>query len=379
MSTSTVAAVFRGVDAGLSVENIAVGDPVAGEVRLRVAACGACLSDVHKLKGHGLVEPPNVFGHEISGVVTALGSGVDHLAVGDRVVCSFLVPCGSCERCLSGAEDECGPFRTHLQRRGVRFDGTHRMITADGDPLRTSGVGGLAGEITMPATAVFPLPDNWPDTISLEDAAVLGCAGLTAYGAVHVAAKIRRGERVVVLGGGGVGLCVTALAAHTGAAAVVATDLKATARDALRDFGAHQVVAADDPQLVASVRDALGADGADVVIDTIGIPATVRQALDLAAVGGRIVVSGLGGTNGPVEIDDITVFVRRKLSLIGSYAALPSRDMPRLLEAVAGGALDPSKLVDRRFPFEEVADAYRDLASGQVTGRALILGPSLSA
>jgi Zn-dependent alcohol dehydrogenase len=377
MSIRTTAAVFHGADQGLRIEPVDVGPPVAGEVRLRLAACGACLSDVHKLRGHGLVAPPHVFGHEISGTITQVGDGVGSLAVGDRVVCTFLVPCGDCDRCRSGASDECGPFRTHLQREGVRFDGSHRMALPDGSPLRTSGVGGLAGELTMPATAVYQLPADWPSDVSLEDAAVLGCAGLTAYGAVHGAGGVSRGQRVLVIGSGGVGLCVTALAVDAGAVRVVATDLRDEALAAQRDFGAHATIRGDDPEAAARVREALGSpDGADVVIDTIGTPATVSQALQLAAVGGRVVVSGLGGTSGPATIDDITVFVRRKLRLIGSYAAVPSRDMPRLLEAVARGALDPSRLVSRRFAFEDVAAAYDALANGLITGRALVLGPS---
>jgi Zn-dependent alcohol dehydrogenase len=368
----TTAAVFHGVEAGLTVETVEVGPPAPGEVRLRVAACGACHSDVHKLQGHGLVPPPVVFGHEISGVVTAVGDGVDTLAAGDRVVCTFLVPCGDCPACRRGAQDECGPFRTRMQREGVRFAGTHRLARIDGTPLRTSGVGGLAGEITMPATAVFRLPVAWPDRISLADAAVLGCAGLTAYGAVHEAARIRPGERVVVLGGGGVGLCTVALARHAGAT-VVATDTKAAARDALTRFGAVAALPADTSDLVEQVRGALGGEPA-VVVDTVGVGATVAQALALAAVGGRVVVSGLGGTSG-ARIDDLTVFVRRKLSLIGSYAAVPARDMPRLLDAVVDGALDPADLISTRYPFADVVAAYADVAAGRITGRALVLGP----
>jgi NADPH:quinone reductase-like Zn-dependent oxidoreductase len=219
---------------------------------------------------------------------------------------------------------------------------------------------------------VFRLPDAWPDGISLTDAAVLGCAGLTAYGAVHEAARIRPGERVVVLGGGGVGLCTVALARHAGAT-VVATDTKAAARDALTRFGAVAALPADTSDLVEQVRGALGGEPA-VVVDTVGVGATVDQALALAAVGGRVVVSGLGGTSG-ARIDDLTVFVRRKLSLIGSYAAVPARDMPRLLDAVVDGALDPADLISTRYPFADVVAAYADVAAGRITGRALVLGP----
>jgi succinate semialdehyde reductase (NADPH) len=374
MSTTTTAAVFRGEAAGLSIEPVLLDPPTAGEVQLRVAACGACHSDVHKLRGHGLVPAPNVFGHEISGTITAIGSDVQGIAVGDRVVCSFLVPCGECAACRRGAQDECEPFRSHMQRLGTRFDGSYRMWTATGEPLRTSGIGGLAQEITLPATAVFALPSDWPDEINLEDAAVLGCAGLTAYGAVHEAARIKAGETVLVLGGGGVGLCTVALAVHAGAAHVVATDMKPDARDALLRFGASTALAADAEDLAAQISSALGGRKVDVVFDTIGIPATLTQALNLVGVGGRVVVTGLGGTNGPARIDDLTVFVRRKLSLIGSYAAVPSRDMPQLLAAVVDGALRPADLVSARYPFAEAGAAYADVAAGRVTGRALILG-----
>lgn len=368
----TMAAVFHGADSGLVIESVSIPSPGAREVRIKVAACGACHSDVHKLHGHGLVPPPNVFGHEISGVVSAVGDEVTTLSVGDPVVCSFLVPCGECDACRRGAEDECGPFRTRIQREGRNFDGSARMFTAEGDPLRTSGVGGLAGEINMPETAVFLLPDDWPESVPVEDAAVLGCAGLTAFGAVHEAARIRPAERVLVLGGGGVGLCTTALAVDAGAGAVVATDMKAEAREALLRFHADAVLPADASDLAERVRDSLGGDP-DVVMDTIGVSSTLRQSLDLVAVGGRVVVTGLGGTNGPAQIDDLTVFVRRKISLIGSYAAVPSRDMPRLLEAVQRGALDPGELISERFQFAEAAEAYEAVAKGRVTGRALIL------
>lgn len=374
-TTETVAAVFHGKDLGLVNEPVRVPAPGPREVQLSVVACGACHSDVHKLQGHGLVSPPNVFGHEISGRITAVGDAVTKLAVGDAAVCTFLVPCGQCDACRRGAEDECGPFRSQVQREGLNFDGSPRMFTAEGTALRTSGVGGLAGHINMPEAAVFSLPDDWPENISLEDAAVLGCAGLTAFGAVHEAAQTQPGDRVLILGGGGVGLCAAALAADAGTQSVVATDMKADARDALLRFGADAALPADASDLADRVREELGGEP-NVILDTIGVPSTLRQALDLVAVGGRIVVSGLGGTNGPAQIDDLTVFVRRKISLIGSYAAVPGRDMPRLLEAVQRGALDPGELISARFPFAEAANAYDAVANGRVTGRALILGPS---
>ncbi|MFC5830355.1 alcohol dehydrogenase catalytic domain-containing protein [Nonomuraea insulae] len=384
----TVAAVFEGVDPGLKIRRVEVAAPQEGEVLLEVAACGACHSDVHKLRGHGTVAPPCVFGHELSGTITETGPSVDRVRPGDRVVCSFLVPCGKCAACAAGADDDCAPFRSAMQRDGLRFDGTHRYRFLDGAALRASGVGGLARHVVLPATAVFPLPNDWPSAWPLADAAVLGCAGLTAYGAVHRAARLTGGERVLVIGAGGVGLCVIALARHAGVVGTVATDLRQGARRAALDFGAtaaldgadppsaaHSVeqVASEDTErgLADRVRSVLGGDP-DVVFDTIGTSDTLLQAQQIVAVGGRVVVTGLGGTSGRGIIPDLTVFVRRKVALIGSYAGLPREDMPRLLDAVRSGAFDPARLVSARYPFAQAARAYAEVAAGRIVGRALI-------
>ncbi|WP_051579615.1 alcohol dehydrogenase catalytic domain-containing protein [Pseudonocardia acaciae] len=367
----TVASVFEGVDTGLRIQDVDVSAPGPDEVLLTVAACGACHSDVHKLEGHGTVAPPCVLGHELSGTLAEVGASVTGLRPGDRVACSFMVPCGGCAACTAGAQDDCGPFRSAMQRDGLRFDGSYRYQLPDGTGLRASGVGGLSRQVVLPATAVFALPDGWPRRWPLADVAVLGCAGLTAYGAVHRAARGTEGERVVVLGAGGVGLCVVALAAHDKASGVVAVDLRADALGAARDFGAVAALDGTAPDLADSVRDALGGDP-DVVFDTVGTPGSLSQAQRLLAVGGRVVVTGLGGTGGPGLIEGLPAFVRRKLSIIGSYAGRPDEDMPRLLAAVRAGALDPSRLISARYPFEDAAQAYADVAAGKIVGRALI-------
>jgi succinate semialdehyde reductase (NADPH) len=366
------AAVFRGVDGGLSFEDVYVTEPTSREVLIDVAACGACHSDVHKLEGHGTVPAPNIFGHELAGTVVAVGSDVTHVCPGDRVACTFLVPCGRCGACLAGAEDNCGPFRSMMQARGLRYDGTHRYYDHDGHPLRASGVGGLVGLVALPEGAVFPLPSGWPDDIPLTDVAVLGCAALTAYGAVNRAARLHTGANVVVLAAGGVGLCTIALAKHAGAQSITATDMRDDALVAAERFGATATVRADDPEFAARVAAAAGDAPIDIVFDTIGTPRTISQALDIVGIGGKVVVSGLAGTSGPGQIENLNRFVRNKITLVGSYAALPGEDMPALLEAVRDGALVPSELISARFPFEDAAAAYSAVASGQVIGRALI-------
>ncbi|WP_169806919.1 zinc-binding dehydrogenase [Actinomadura macra] len=366
------AAVFHGVGSGLRIEEVRVTGPGPREVLIEVAACGACHSDVHKLQGHGTVAAPNIFGHEVAGVVHTVGAGVDHVRPGDRVACTFLVPCGACAACRSGAEDNCGPFRTMMQAKGLRYDGTPRYYELDGTPLRASGVGGLVGMVALPAGAVFPLPGGWPETIPLTDVAVLGCAGLTAYGAVNRAAKVRPGANVVVLAAGGVGLCTVALARHAGANTVTVSDVRDESLAAATGFGATGTVHADEKDFAAKVGERAGGAPIDVVFDTIGTPGTISQALDIVGIGGTVVVSGLAGTGGPGRIENLNGFVRNKITLVGSYAAVPGEDMPKLLEAVRDGALDPVLLVSARFPFDRAEAAYDAVASGTVTGRALI-------
>jgi succinate semialdehyde reductase (NADPH) len=366
------AAVFRGVAEGLHIEDVYVTDPGPREVLVEVAACGACHSDVHKLQGHGTVDAPNVFGHEIAGTVAAVGTEITHVRPGDRVACTFLVPCGECRACTSGAEDNCGPFRTMMQAKGVRYDGTHRYFDLDNAPLRASGVGGLVGLVALPGGAVFPLPASWPTSIPLTDVAVLGCAALTAYGAVHRAAKLRPGAHVVVLAAGGVGLCTVALAKHAGAQTITVSDLRDDALRAATAFGATGTVRADHGDFLNRVNELAGAHPVDVVFDTIGTPRTLAQALDIVGIGGTVVISGLAGTTAPGEIANLNRFVRNKISIVGSYAALPSQDMPALLDAVAAGALDPGQLISARYAFDDAAAAYAAVASGEVTGRALI-------
>lgn len=366
-ATPTRAAVFRGKDAGLRIEDVLVPAPGPGEVLLRVAACGACHSDVHKLEGHGTVPVPNVLGHEIAGVVEQVGPGVDAFAPGDRVVCGFLVPCGECTDCARGRDDDCLVFRRRMQTEGVSLRGGPRFLLPDGTQVRGSGVGGLAEHTALPVTALAAAPDR----VRLADAAVLGCAGLTAYGAVYRSAQLEPGETAVVIAVGGVGLCVTALAAHRGAGQVITVDLRPEALEVSKRFGATRTAHGTADDVRDAVLAATDGRGADVVFDTIGTAATLRQAVGLAGVGGRVVVSGLAGTDAPGEID-LVPFVRRRLRLVGSYAARTRRDLPALLDVVADGALDPADLISAHYPFDAAADAYAATASGGVLGRALI-------
>lgn len=361
------AAIWEGVGRPLKVEEVPVPSPRAGEVLVRVRACGVCHTDLHVMKGEVAFPAPAVLGHEISGEVAALGAGVGGLEVGQPVVSSFIMPCGECYYCVRGREDLCEKFFAYNRLRGVLYDGETRLQRGDGSPLFMYSMGGLAEYAVVPATDVFPLPPG----IGWEEAAILGCALFTAYGAVQNGAGLKGGEAVAVVAVGGVGLSIVQLARAFGAYPVVAVDIRPEKLEKALHLGAtHAVDARANPR--EEVRALTGGRGVDVAFEALGHPETFQLALDLLKDGGRAVMVGIapGGVNASLEI---TRLVRRGLQVRGSYGARPRSDLPDLLRLVAGGVVRPGEVVTQRFPLERAEEAYQALARGEILGRAVVV------
>src|SRR5215467_2288869 len=172
------AAVLSAVDGPITIEDIPTPAPKAGEVLVRVAACGVCHTDLHVIKGEVKFPTPAVLGHEISGTVAAVGPALavppragegpaaSSLPEGTPVVCSFIMPCGTCAWCAQGRNDLCETFFAMTRPRGTLYDGTSRLARADGTTLAMYSMGGLAEYAVVPATDVFPLPETLPLTDS---------------------------------------------------------------------------------------------------------------------------------------------------------------------------------------------------------------------
>jgi succinate semialdehyde reductase (NADPH) len=360
------AAVLPGVGRPLQVEQIPVPRPRRGEILVKVAACGVCHTDLHVMKGEVAFPAPAVMGHEIAGTVAELGEGVAGPAVGARVVGTFVMPCGECDACRRARDDLCGPFFAMNRLRGTLYDGETRLFREDGTPLAMYSMGGLAEYAVVPATAVFPLPDSQP----LEESAIVGCAALTAYGAVRHAASVRVGERVVVVAIGGVGSLVVQLARAAGATQVVAVDIGEAKLEAARRLGATDPVDASAGDPVEAVLELTGGGG-DAVFEVIGTEQTFVQALAMVRDGGRMVAVGIAPVDvrAPVEI---TRLVRRSIRIVGSYGARVRSDMPTLLGLVEAGVLTPAESVTRRFRLAEAAAAYEALDRREIVGRAIV-------
>lgn len=361
------AAVLSEIGGRFVTTEIADPMPKAREVLIRVAACGVCHTDLHVIKGEVPFPMPATLGHEVSGIVAALGDDVSGLAVGDRVVASFIMPCGSCRHCVRGLEDLCEVFFANNRLKGVLYDGTTRLFREDGSPVWMYSMGGLAELAVVPASAVFKIPAAMP----LEAAAVLGCSVFTAMGAVRNVARLEAGESVAVVATGGVGMNLIQVAAAFGASRIVAVDVKPEKLALAQRLGATDVVDSSQVSAADRVHELTDGLGVDVAFEALGRPATVETAIRLVGDAGRVVMVGIAPVNETAALP-ITHVVRRKISILGSYGGRPSTDMPEVIRLAAAGKIDLDHLVTRQFALDEAGEAYDKLDRGEITGRALV-------
>jgi S-(hydroxymethyl)glutathione dehydrogenase / alcohol dehydrogenase len=351
---TVVAAVLRAVGAPLAVEQVELPDPGPGQVRVRLAATGVCHSDLSLARGT-LVQPvPAVLGHEGAGRIAGVGTGVEHLAVGDPVVLNWTPPCRSCWFCLQGEPYLCERAAEPAQRPyGTLGDGT---------PVHAGlGVGAFATETVLGANACIRLPDDVP----LVEAALLGCAVLTGVGAVRNAAKVRPGQSVVVIGLGGVGLAAVQGARIAGAGPIVAVDPASDKADLARRLGATHVLA-PSADLGKQVRAVTGGRGADHAIECVGRAETIRSAWSVTRRGGRATVVGLGARTDTVTFNalELTHFARTLAGCMYGDSD-PASDVPALLDHVRGGRLDLRALVTDEITLDGVEDAFARMQAGR--------------
>lgn len=361
------AQVLRSAEGDFSLEDVEHAPPRDGEVLVRVAACGVCHTDLHVIKAEVAFPTPCVLGHEISGWVEELGPGVEGLSVGDRVACSFIMPCGTCRHCRRGHEDLCEEFFAKNRLKGQLYDGTTRLSDAEGAPIAMYSMAGLAEYAVVPVTGVYQLPDSIP----LEKAAILGCSVFTSYGAVHNVGAVRPGDTVAVVAVGGIGLNIVQMAAAHGAERIIAVDISDEKLELARRMGATDTVNSlnEDPNEI--VRSLTDGHGVDVAFEAFGSAPTVRTAVDLVDDGGRVVLVGIAPAGVEAQIN-IAHVVRRKIQILGSYGARASQDMPAVLELVAQGRIALDDLLTDTYTFADADRAYKDLGARRIRGRAVV-------
>ncbi|UWE09177.1 zinc-binding dehydrogenase [Actinacidiphila bryophytorum] len=356
------AAVLPAVNAPLVVAEIDLPAPGPGQVRVRLAAAGVCHSDLSLSNGTLRQPVPAVLGHEGAGTVVAVGEGVGHVAAGDKVVLNWAPACGSCHFCGLGEVWLCA-------NSGNAAATPYASLAADGSALHPGlGTAVFAEETVVAAGAVLPLPDGVP----LTDAALLGCAVLTGYGAVHHAAAVRPGESVAVYGVGGVGLAVLQSARIAGAGRIVAVDVAPGKEELARAAGATDFVVAGE-DTAKQVRRLTGGHGADVAIECVGRADTIRTAWSSTRRGGRTTVVGIGGQDQKVTFSALELFYfGRTLSGCVYGNCDPAQDLPVLAGHVREGRLDLSGMVTEHIGLDGIPAAFEAMTAGR-GGRALVV------
>lgn len=293
-----------------------------GDVLLRVHAAGICHSDAHYRAGTSRAEPlPLVLGHEVAGVVEDIGADVTMVKPGDRACLHYLIACGHCEQCARGNEQFC----------------------ATGSMLGHYRDGGWAEYIAVPERNVVVLPPEIP----FEHGAAMMCSAATSFHALRKS-RIRKGETIAIFGIGGLGMAAVQLARAFGAAEVFAVDIDANKLARSAELGAIPVDAARvDP--VDDLRRRTNGKGVDVALEVIGLPVTMGQAVRSLAVHGRAVIAGLASK--PLEVNTYFDLVGREAEIIGSNDHLLG-ELSELIDIVARGGLDMSRVVRRTVPLE---------------------------
>lgn len=367
LPTMMRAAVLRDDAPRLAVIDIPIPQPRVGEVLVKVIACGVCHTDLHVIKGEVSFPRPAVMGHEISGEVVALGEGVDNVAVGDVVVSGFIMPCTTCGACRRGRDDLCANFFAQNRLKGTLYDGESRLTMPDGSFLAMYSMGGLAEYSVMPAAGVTRVPEG----LNPENAALLGCAGLTSYAAVFRQGQVQPGATIAIIGVGGIGSSLIPFAREAGATKIIAVDIAKDKLDRALELGATDVVNSREvDDAVATIREIAG-DGVDVAFEALGTPSTFRQAVEILADGGRMVAIGIAAGRSEAAVE-ITPLVRRGYEIVGSFGGRTRTDLPEVARIAAEGGFDVDSLVSRRYSLEDADQAYQDLAHGAIIGRALI-------
>jgi len=361
------AAVFHEVNQPFQIETLDLEPPHAGEVLVRVAACGVCHSDWHLMTGATKHPLPVVPGHEGAGVVVTVGPGVTRVKPDDHVALNWAPNCGECFYCLNDRPSLCGTLVGPLWA-GTMMDGTPRL-SKGGQPIyHFSALAAFASHTVVPQECCVPMSKEVPLTV----AALIGCAVTTGVGAVLNTAKVKPGSSVAVFGAGGVGLSIIMGAKLAGASTLIAVDKAEAKLEMAKSFGATHALTAN-----AETNDAIRAltdgRGADYVFEAIGLPAVQEQCLFAARPGGTIVLAGVSPMGSATNLPG-AIITRQEKVVMGTYygSANTARDFPLYADLYRKGRLDLDRLISKQYPLEQINEAYADMLNG-VVARGVIV------
>jgi alcohol dehydrogenase len=344
----------------ISVTGVELAEPGPTEVRVRIEAAGVCHSDLSVVDGNRVRPVPMLLGHEAAGRVEAVGSEVTDVAVGRRVVMTFLPRCGECDGCRTDGRLPCSPGGA-ANNEGRLLHGS-RHLTRDGETVHHHlGVSGFATHAVVDRASLVPVDDDVP----AEIAAVLGCAVLTGGGALLNAVRAAEGESVMVVGLGGVGMAALLAAVAHGTGDVIAVDTLPEKLELARTLGATHAYTPDE----VAERGVKAAH----TIECAGNARAFETAFGATAPGGRTVTVGLPSPTAMARLSPLTMTAEAR-TVIGSYlgSAVPARDIPRFAQWWREGRLPVEHLISRRIRLDEINEAMDELAEGRAVRQVIV-------
>ncbi|OUC93998.1 Zn-dependent alcohol dehydrogenase [Streptomyces swartbergensis] len=329
------------------VTDLEVREPGPGEVRVAISAAGLCHSDLSVVDGTIPFPVPVVLGHEGAGVVEAVGEGVTHVAPGDHVSLSTLANCGTCAECDRGRPTMC---RQAIGRPG-------RPFRHAGLPVHQFAANSAFAERTVvKAVQAVRIPGDIP----MASAALIGCGVLTGVGAVLNRARVDRGDSVLVIGTGGIGLNVLQGARLAGALRIVAVDADPAKEEMARRFGATHFLTSTE-----GVRDILPT-GADHAFECVGRVELIRQAIDALDRHGQAILLGVPPATAEASFRVSSMYLDKSILGCRYGSSRPQRDIALYADLYRQGRLLLDELVTRTYPVEDFEKAAADAEAGRV-------------
>jgi S-(hydroxymethyl)glutathione dehydrogenase / alcohol dehydrogenase len=349
------ALVVNAIGHGFDVEEVDIATPVGREVLIEVRASGLCHTDL-LFATHDFVALPAVLGHEVAGVVAAVGPDVGHIRIGDHVVGSLAQSCGACSRCVAGRSFQCRYPESTLRR-----ETEVPRLSRNGVALfQGFGLGGFAERALIHENQLAVVPKELP----FAQAALLGCGVVTGAGSVLNTANVSAGDTVVIFGAGGVGLNAVSGARIAGASKIVVIDIQPKRLEEARRFGATDVIDSAHANAADAVRGLLPA-GADHVFDFVGLNAVAEQGIEMLGVGGGLYLVGVARPDVEIGINIVSAIGgQKRVQGVNLGSTNAKRDIPMYADLYLQGRMNLDDLVSRTISLREVNDGYESLKSG---------------
>jgi S-(hydroxymethyl)glutathione dehydrogenase/alcohol dehydrogenase len=351
------------------IQDVTLDPPQAGEIRLKMKACGICLSDHHVISQAIPIPVPVVLGHEGAGVVAEVGPGVTDFAVGDHVVANFNPACGKCQLCQKGEFSQCQYYSLEDTLSGCLPGGETRFRLSDGTPAQQfMALGVMAEETVIKETFAVKVDPS----INLTHACTVSCGVMTGAGGAINTGGVKPGDAVAVFGCGGVGLNAIQGAKIAGATRIIAIDLADNKLEMARKMGATHTINSGNEDPVASVMEITGM-GVDIALECVGIPALVGLAFNTTRPKGKTVVIGVAPSQETTPIDPFVLMgTSRQVCGHKASGGHSAHFISTLLDHYQGGKLDLGSLVTSTYSIDQVDQAFTDLLNN-VNARGVIV------